>query len=74
MSCHCNVTTFLFEESASAHPEDGQNDAADFLLLRVGQDVGQDGNDAEPGVETKIKLTDASQRRRFARAARVPNI
>ena len=33
------------------HPEDGQNNPADFLFLRVGQDVGQDGDDAEPGAK-----------------------
>jgi hypothetical protein len=30
------------------YPKDGQNNSADFLLLRVRQDVGQDRDDAEP--------------------------
>ena len=37
--------------TAPPHPEDSQDDPADFLLLGVGQDVREDRNDSEPSNE-----------------------
>ena len=37
--------------AAWTHPEHGQDDPADFFLLRVCEDVGQDGDYAKPVAE-----------------------
>ncbi len=41
------LIVFQFVEGKT-YPEDCQDDSADFFLLGVGQDVGQNGNNSEP--------------------------